>query len=291
MLAFGWQLKRRLFLLSALLVVGTAHAQAQGLPTDIGQFVLTPGAQADSTGSIANVGPGDTLAIAIMGPGGTNANVTVDADGKIVVPFIGSIQAAGKTPAAIGEDIAASLRAKDYLANAQVGVEVLAVRSRVVSILGQVARPGRYALVSHLSLLELLALAGGATGGAGDTAVLIRHGDDQQQRIALYLDNSQSPSRAIQDTELQANDIVFVPEVQKFYVYGEVNKPGAYPIEDRLNVMRAIAVAGGLTSRGSDSRIGLERMDKTTDKVESGHVHLEDPVQPGDVVRVGERIF
>ncbi|WP_198173315.1 SLBB domain-containing protein [Cupriavidus sp. USMAA2-4] len=293
MSAFGWQLKISLLVAAAsvaALIAGTAGAQ--GLPaTDINQAITTPGPLPDSSGSIASVGPGDTLAISIMGPGGANANVTVDADGKIVVPFVGTMQAAGKTPAAIGQQIADALRTRGYLEHAQVAVEVLAVRSRVVSILGSVARPGRYALTNHLSLLELLALAGGSTADAGNTAVLIRRVDDKQERIPLYLDNSQHPSRDIQDTDLKANDIVFVPKVQKFYVYGEVGKPGAYPVEDRLNVMRAIAIAGGLTPRSSDRRIQLEHMDEATGKLGSEQANLTDPVRPGDVVRVGERIF
>lgn len=289
MSAFRWQLKNLLLALTVC-VAGAASAQGIAVP-DINQVISTPDALPGSTGSIANVGPGDTLAVAIMGPGGANANVTVDADGNIVVPFIGTMKAAGKTPAAIGQQIAGALRTKGFLDNAQVAVEVTAVRSRVVSILGQVARPGRYALPGHLSLLELLAEAGGSTASAGNLAVLIRQVDGKQQRISLYLDNSQNPSQALQDTELTANDIVFVPQVQKFYVYGEVGKPGAYPVEDGLNVMRAIAIAGGLTSRGSDRRIQLEHKDDTTGKLDSEGANLVDPVHAGDVVRVGERFF
>jgi polysaccharide biosynthesis/export protein len=287
--AFGWQSK--IFVLS--LAAGLAgEAFAQGFPvTDINQAITTPDAMPGSTGSIGAVGPGDTLAVSIMGPGGANANVTVDAAGNIVVPFIGTVLAIGKTPAAIGQEISANLRARGLFENAQVSVEVTAVRSRVVSILGQVARPGRYALAGHLSLLELLAEAGGATAAAGNTAVLIRQVDDQQERIPLYLDNSQNPNQALQDTDLRANDIVFVPQVQKFYVYGEVDKPGAYPVEDGLNVMRAIAIAGGLTSRGSDRRVHLEHTDAATGKLDCERATLADPVHAGDVVRVGERIF
>ncbi|SPU50219.1 capsular polysaccharide export protein [Bordetella trematum] len=95
----------------------------------------------------------------------------------------------------------------------------------------------------------------------------------------------------MQDTELEPGDVVFVPQAPRFYVYGEVGKPGAYPIEQGLNVMRALALAGGLTPRASDSRIDLNRTDVLTGEVTEKRVKLTDAIQPGDVLHVNERFF
>lgn len=240
-------------------------------------------------GAIGAVGPGDTLDINIMGTG--SARATVDADGQVVVAMLGQVKASGLTPSALARRIEQDLRSKGYMTNPQVAIEVVTLRSRIVSVLGQVARPGRYPLEGQLSVLELLAMAGGATPGAADIATLVRRAGGGNDRINLYVGNRQSPSQTVQDTELQPGDVVFVPEAPRFYVYGEVGKPGAYPVEPGLNVMRALALAGGLTPRASDSRIDLNRTDVLTGEVTDKRVKLTDAVQPGDVIHVNERFF
>jgi len=288
---------------AALLAALSAGAQAQSMA--VGQDPAAPAAQvlpvpvpgladaAASVGAIGAVGPGDTLAISVFGQPGMDARVTVDAEGRVTVPMLGNIDVGGLAPSAIGKRIEDGLRSQGYVRDPQVGVEVLAVRSRVVSVLGAVERPGRYPIESTLSVLELLAMAGGAADGAADTAVLLRRGgaDGGQQRIDLYVGGGQSPSRAIQDTELRAGDVVFLPRAARFYVYGEVRTPGAYPVEDGLNVMRALALAGGLTPRASESRIDIKRADPAGGEVATLRAKPADSVQPGDVVYVGERIF
>ncbi|MFU1987202.1 SLBB domain-containing protein, partial [Bordetella avium] len=250
-----------------------------------------PAAQASIDGAIAAVGPGDTLNITILGPNGSETRVTVDAEGQIVAPLIGDLRVSGLTPSAIGKRIAQDLRNKGYMTDPQVTVEVVAFRSRIVSVLGQVQRPGRYPIEGRMSVLELLAMAGGATDGAGEVATLVRRADGGNERLNLYVNNGQAPSRPLQDTELEPGDVVFVPEAPRFYVYGEVGKPGAYPIEKGLNVMRALSVAGGLTPRASDSRIDIHRTDPLTGATTDKRVSLTDTVQPGDVIHVNERFF
>ncbi|RXN86632.1 hypothetical protein C7R54_16990 [Achromobacter aloeverae] len=242
-------------------------------------------------GALGAVGPGDTLGINIMGTGGAQARVTIDADGGVVVPMLGTIRVSGLTPAAIGRRIEQDLRSRGFMTDPQVAVEVLTLRSRIVSVLGKVERPGRYPIEGHLSVLELLAMAGGASKDAADVVTLVRRADGGKDRINLYVSNRQAPSQTVQDTELQPGDVVFVPDAPRFYVYGEVGKPGGYPVEHGLNVMRALSLAGGLTPRASDSRIDINRTDVLTGKVTESRVKMTDSVQPGDVIHVNERIF
>ena len=82
---------------------------------------------------------------------------------------------------------------------------------------------------------------------------------------------------------------VDVATFRQIYVLGEVQKPGAYPFQSGLNVMSAMAVAGGATYRASNSRVMIQR---------SGEVQLKEyeldpsvPIMPGDVIRVPERYF
>ncbi len=276
---------------------GTEDELAGNRLPDILPIPPAVAAPADNTmeqaigGAIGAVGPGDTLGINIMGTSGGQVRATVDADGRVVVPMLGQVPASGLNPSTLARRIEQGLRSKGYMTDPQVAIEVLTLRSRIVSVLGQVARPGRYPIEGRLSVLELLAMAGGATNSAADVATLVRRAGGGNDRINLYVGNRQSPSQTVQDTELRPGDVVFVPEAPRFYVYGEVGKPGAYPIEPGLNVMRALALAGGLTPRASDSRIDLNRSDALTGAVTGKRVTLTDAVQPGDVIHVNERFF
>jgi protein involved in polysaccharide export with SLBB domain len=58
---------------------------------------------------------------------------------------------------------------------------------------------------------------------------------------------------------IRPNDVIIVGQQKSFYVYGEVRKPGMYPVEDDLNVMRVLAIGGGVSERGSSSRIRILR--------------------------------
>ena len=244
-------------------------------------------------GAISVVGPGDTLYMTVFGQPELAAQVTVGAEGDITVPFLGSISASGQSPAAIGRRIAEGLEQKGYLRNPQVSIEVVKVRSRIASVLGEVERPGRYPLEGQISLLELLAMAGGAKVDAADTAVVMRRGvgDKPATRLEVRVANRQSPGREIEDLTLQPGDVVYLVQVPRFYVYGEVNRAGAYPLNTELNVMRALSVAGGVTARGSERRIELRRTDPKTGEVFKSRAQATDAIQAGDVIYVDERLF
>lgn len=278
-----------------------AAALCGALPA-MAQTTLHPGRLAPSTmsmsevegGAVAAVGPGDTLYLTVYGRPELSVQVTVDVDGNIVVPFIGPVKVATLSPSEIGRRLAEQMKTQGFLRDPQIAVEVVKVRSRMVSLLGEITRPGRYPLEGQMTVLELLALAGGLKDLAEDHAVVLRRGatpDAAQQRLQVTVGNRQMPSLQIQDMSLQPGDIVYVPQVARFFVYGEVGKSGAYPMEAGLDVMRALSLAGGLSARASDRRIDISRKDATTGETRKLRVRLTDPVLPGDVIHVDERIF
>lgn len=247
-----------------------------------------------SDGAITAVGPGDTLELTVFGQPDLSSRITVTADGEITVPFLGHLRVAGESPSAIARRVEAGLQRGGYLRDPQVSIEVTQIRSRVVSILGEVGQSGRYPIEGRLSLLELLAMAGGLKDAASDTIVLMRRTADAQtgeSRIEIPIGNRSIPSPAVENLMLQAGDVVYVPMAQRFFVYGEVNQPGAYPVERGMNVMRAVSLAGGLSNRASDRRILIQRPDETTDKITSIQADLGDEIRPGDVILVKERWF
>jgi protein involved in polysaccharide export with SLBB domain len=102
---------------------------------------------------------------------------------------------------------------------------------------------------------------------------------------SIFLDG-----HAEDDITLAGGDDVFVPKAQMFYIYGEVNKPGEYPVERNMTVMQALAAGGGPTTRGSEDRIKLSRRDDTGHLVK-GAPQLSDAVKPDDVIYVNESFF
>lgn len=244
-------------------------------------------------GAVSAVGPGDVLQITVYGQPDLNSVVTVDTHGSISAPFLGTLHVDQESPSTIARQIEDGLRRGGYLSNPTVSIEVRQVNSRTVSILGEIQRPGRYAITNRLSLLELLALAGGVKPDAGEDITVIRRSPDNGKRsqIEVKLNSKIVPSQTVQDLDLQSGDIIYVPAAPLFFTYGEVGKPGAYPMEQGMTVMRAISLAGGLTPRASDRSITIKRTDKTTGVVQSLPAKLTDTIQPGDVIHVGERWF
>lgn len=277
-LASAWSL---VFAQGADVVSGAPSARLQGR-------IFEP------SGAVAKVGPGDILAITVYGQPDLSSRVTVDIDGQITLPLIGELKVEGWSPSEVGREVGRQLRERGYLVDPSVSVEVVTVRSQVASVLGEVRHPGRYAIDGTLTLLELIALAGGLEDNA-DTVVTLLRRDENGQPVALRIpvvkgDDAQ-PAPEAQALELQPGDVVHVSEAPLFYVYGEVLRAGAFPYKPEMNVMRALSLAGGLTQRGTERRLEIRRVDPETGQLVRIRVTPAAPLEPGDVVYVNERWF
>jgi polysaccharide export outer membrane protein len=91
------------------------------------------------------------------------------------------------------------------------------------------------------------------------------------------------------NVSLANGDIVLVPEMDVFYVYGEVQKPGRYKLEREMTVMQGLSVASGLTPRGNVRGIVLNRAAGKV--ITSNATGLEDRLQPNDVLYVKTAVF
>jgi polysaccharide export outer membrane protein len=95
--------------------------------------------------------------------------------------------------------------------------------------------------------------------------------------------------RAGQDVVLMDGDIINVPVAQRFYISGFVRNPGFYVLDPGMTIDQAIALAGGLSERGSDRRITVKRLVKG--KLIEVSVKLEDKVQSNDTINIPSRFF
>ncbi|MFZ6742780.1 polysaccharide biosynthesis/export family protein [Undibacterium sp. JH2W] len=241
------------------------------------------------------IGEGDQLLITVFGQPDLTADVTIGESGVITLPLVGTVEVKGKTATEIAATFAKKLEQGQYIKNPRVSIKVIQQLSRTFSVLGEVLRPGRYPLQGQISILEALGLAGGVSQKAEKSLRILRREPgkpaselQEYASIKLELDASKLAPELAQ--KIQANDVLFVPQLKNFYVYGEVRRPGIYPMEEDLNVMRVLSIGGGITDRGSVRRIIIHR------KTESGELReisagITDKVMPGDVVFINERIF
>lgn len=156
------------------------------------------------------IGNDDVLAINVWKEPDISRAIPVRSDGKISLPLVGEVQAAGLTPLALEKDIAGKL--KSYISEPEVTVMVQQVNSQKFNVLGQVARPGSYVITNSPTVLDALALAGGFRDFAKKKSIyVLRPGPAGEARIAFnYKDVSQGKNMA-QNIKLQPGDTIIVP--------------------------------------------------------------------------------
>ncbi len=203
--------------------------------------------------------PGDSVEITVLGEPDLTRTVTIRPDGKINLPLIGDVIAAGSTPTQLAERITTSLRA--FLRNPQVSVSVreFRVERTFVYLVGQFVRPGPVEIQKGWTLMEVMAVAGGVTPRAAlRRASIIRRGTGQT--IGVDLDKLLLRGDRAADVAVEANDIIILPTLDiRVLVLGHVRSPGAYDLEDEARVLDAIARAGGTAERAATNNIGVIR--------------------------------
>lgn len=226
------------------------------------------------------LGQGDVIETAVIGRTDFNARVEIQEDGAVVLPFVGTVQAAGRTPLELRNHLRARLIEGNYLQDPIVTVAIANFASRYVTVLGQVNQPGVVPMDRAYRLSEIVARAGGVSASA-DTIVLTRP-DGSSQSLSL---RAIAAAPVTQDPPVEPGDKVFVTPPATFYIYGEVNAPGAFPIERPMTVQMALARSGGLTALGSAKRVKLVRSGREQ------KVGLNEALRSDDVLIVGERFF
>ena len=156
------------------------------------------------------IGPEDLLDISVWKNVELSRVVPVRPDGKVSLPLVNDIQAAGLTPSQLRDQIAKKLT--EYIPAPEVSVMVREVHSRKVAVVGAVKMPGRYEMKSPMTVLEALALAQGLTDFASrDRIVILREVNGKTTQIPFNYRKIADDDSAQQNFFLRPGDVVVVP--------------------------------------------------------------------------------
>jgi polysaccharide export outer membrane protein len=163
----------------------------------------------------------------------------------------------------------------------QAGDIIYVPKAPVYYIQGEVGHAGPLRVERGMTVHQALAAAGGAGPRGSERSVRIK------RRNAL---GALEVHAAALDEPVQADDVLTV-ELWQFYIYGEVQRPGAYRVDPQLSLQQALVIGGGATARGSNKALRVYRRhpDGETEILDS--LKLTDPVLPDDVIFVRERLF
>ena len=236
------------------------------------------------------LGAGDVLKISVYGNPDLALETRVSEAGEITFPLVGNVVLGGLSVSAAEKKLGGLLESGGFLRKAQVNIIVTQLQSQQVSVLGQVNRPGRYPIEGKRSLMDMLAMAGGVSQDGGDAVSLIRKRNGKTTREIIDIVDMVRSADLNRDLDVAGNDVIFVERAPRFYIYGEVQRPGAFRLERSMTVLQALSVGGGLTQRGTERGIRIKRRDEAG-KLEIINAKHDDLLQVDDMVYVQESLF
>jgi len=225
------------------------------------------------------IGPEDLVEISVFEDEKLNKTVRVSSQGNISLPLLGILRVKGLTANELEKEIR-DLLAEKYFQDPHVSVFIKEYRNQRISVIGAVERPGVFDVTGQKTVLDMLAMAGGLKGesdrAAGQLLFLIRPAtlealEEGKAKPREELDKPASNTFVIDLEELliggdltlnlplSHGDVINVPISGKFFVGGEVNRPGGFPIGKKITLGQAIALAGGLSSKAAGSETKLFR--------------------------------
>jgi protein involved in polysaccharide export with SLBB domain len=233
------------------------------------------------------LGPGDELLIRAWGKIDLDSRVTVDRNGQIYLPKVGSLtvaglryeQAEGYLHSAIGALF------KDFELNVAMGQ----LRSIQIFVLGSARQPGGYTVSSLSTLVDALFASGGPSATGTMRHIQLRRGGQTLTEFDIY-DLMQKGDKS-HDVRLLPGDVIYFPSIgAQVAISGDVNVPGIYELKGETTVGAALKGAGGITSLADAERVVLERIENHSSRqVEefaldaSGQDHF---LRDGDLLRV-----
>ncbi|MEX2489647.1 MAG: polysaccharide biosynthesis/export family protein [Pseudomonadales bacterium] len=242
------------------------QARVDNLNQQLAMHSLGGGASQQRASSDSyRLGAGDLVEVTVLGVPELSREVRIDGNGAIALPLINEVPVGGRTVAEASKMVAERYQ-ESYLQNPQVSVLIKEFSSQRITVLGSVKAPRVYAAQQRIGVLEALALAGGLTESAGrmvyvsDLVTDPETGERVRRNFIISLDELINGSEETMNIVLGDGAVVNVPEAGVVYVEGAVTRPGAYPMRQDTTVLKAVAMAGGLSFEAKGTAIRVLRI-------------------------------
>ena len=268
--------------------LGAASSEAPGQAATpaatplAGESMLYPGED-------FKLGPGDLIAVRVFQQGDYQATVRVDADGNVLLPFIGSVNVKGLTVRAAQILIADRLRTGQYYRNPEVTIQVLDTVNGSVIVTGEIH--GVVPVATERSLREVLLIAGGLPATASHTVKIVRPGLADPIVVDLGTDLASSTAASI---PVRPHDIIQITRASVVYVLGAFSHQGAVPLDQAapLTLLQLVSLSGGIGFEGRFADLRLIRTVGTERKlVEVDVKKVRDGKAPDPVLQANDIVF
>ena len=230
---------------------------------------------------VYRVGPSDLLEIKVFQADELSRQVRVDQRGNITLPLMGTIRVAGLTQGELEKRLA-DLLGKNLLQNPQVSVFIKEFTAQRVTVEGEVNSQGVFPITGQMTVLQAVAMAGGLGELAAANEVMLFRKQGNGAR-GYQIDLNAIRKGLARDPYVQNDDRIVVQRgvELRVTVEGEVKKPGVYPYKDRLTVLQAVAMSGGLSTLAKPDSIAVIRRENGVENIYA--VNLND-------IRNGKRV-
>jgi polysaccharide biosynthesis/export protein len=201
--------------------------------------------------------PGFLFNVQVINDSDFSGDFRIEQDGTVTLPYIGKMHVAGETVTEVQADIQKKLLDDQLVQDPQVIVSVSEYTAEEVTVVGEVASPGKIQLLVPHPLTDVLALAGGLTITSGDTIVISHRGAESETVRYSRATNAGDADKYM----VSPGDTVQVKRAGVVYVLGAVTKPGGYVMQEdgKLTVLEAISLASGTGLPASVSKIYVLR--------------------------------
>ena len=275
------------------------HWAVGRIPMLVGMVMAIVGLSLPAVAADYVIGVADVVAISVLDNRDLDSVASVNPGGKISLPLIGEVQAAGLTAAELTQRLTDEYAKK--VRSPVVTVSLREVNSYRFYFVGKVARPGMYTSRSEVTLLQAISIAGGVLDGADLAQAYVARG---KVRVPVDFVRLMRQGDLTQNITLNADDTIVLPDNPQhvIYVMGEVRQPGMLPFVKERNwtATKAVAAVGGFTQYASRGRSYIIREDggkKLTipidfnDLMKNPEAGKDVPLSAGDILVIPQSLF
>ncbi len=297
----------RCFIVLPLLVAGVAFAQQQQQqwhPQSVSPTQSQPQSQTQSQPQLLprvnapkpglQIQPGDLVNVHVYDTPEFEQNVRVSEAGDVQLILLGEVHIAGLTPAEAAQKVQDLLITTNVMLHPAVTMAVTTYETELVSVTGEVNKPGVQQITTPRSAIDLIALSGGLTDLADRNILIRRKGSPANQATFFFSNNPQDALR--NDVTVYPGDTIIVPRVGIVYVLGDVGKPGGYPMDQpdsEMTALKAIALAGATnhTAVPSNARLIHKTVDGQVEETKLNFAAIQKGKAPDVVLDPGDVIY